>query len=761
MLKYFRKRRSFIFNIYLCFLIIILLLASFHLFSFQLFNKSLQNEVIQNNQMLLRNTAERYQTHFERVKSMLFDLYYNEYVVAFNKQTLTKDKENLEYYSVIKLLKELRTHAYNPMLYLENLAVYYKSDSVIVEKEGSLDAQLMFSHFFVNDDYPLAFWEELSTAGAGYKLHKERSFRIAGLNENKEMSLIPLSFHTPSSNYQTIAFLDATKLKEMYFNKEDDRQFIIMNEDGTILYRSSDTISVEDIPLLPADEGYRLVGDQYFFKERDTMNNLTFITVVSYSHMTAGARTASITMFIMVAASVLLGLMISIFFSRKLHRPLHQIMNSIMQQKPILQQSDIHELDLIHRNLHELIKEKDNINKELAEKQSLLTHYGYINKLKAITSDIHEWRDIALMNEAFYIVLFHLHLRNTPETAQMNQGQPHKIAYYLKKYIDVTISEHLQGTHTLQIENNQILSIVQAADWTDELDEAMSKIKRIVDRDNEHYIVAVSISSVYRGSSEFNKAYEEVLQLVRSAKPIDECQIIREAAASAHPFILSLQQEQELYANLQAGNTSFCISFLNQALEQCRGSLTTVAQLQQLAESILNGVAKILEAYGSDEITAFRNMQTDQIRECWTIEQFSHYFCQLFRISTSIIQAKKEDQPSTISIIMNHIEQRFAEDLSLDELADMMQLSPAYLSVYIKEKTGTNFSEHLNAIRIRKAKQLLSDTALNIQDISLQIGYRNVTSFIRMFKKITGVPPGEYRKQLQWENTDYFGTSYS
>ncbi|WJH36634.1 helix-turn-helix domain-containing protein [Paenibacillus sp. CC-CFT747] len=100
-----------------------------------------------------------------------------------------------------------------------------------------------------------------------------------------------------------------------------------------------------------------------------------------------------------------------------------------------------------------------------------------------------------------------------------------------------------------------------------------------------------------------------------------------------------------------------------------------------------------------------------------------------------------------MAFVLEYIESRYADDLSLDQLADKLNLSMAYLSVYIKEKTGANFSEHVNAVRIRQAKEMLAATDLSVQEISARIGYRNVTSFIRMFKKITGLPPGEYRKQ--------------
>ncbi|SHE13007.1 Uncharacterized HTH-type transcriptional regulator ypdC [Chlamydia abortus] len=87
----------------------------------------------------------------------------------------------------------------------------------------------------------------------------------------------------------------------------------------------------------------------------------------------------------------------------------------------------------------------------------------------------------------------------------------------------------------------------------------------------------------------------------------------------------------------------------------------------------------------------------------------------------------------------------------MDSVADSLNISSNYLSILMKEKTGINFSEHLNNIRIRKAKELLESTSLSVQEVGIRIGYRNVTSFIRMFKKITGLTPGDYRKQIKLE----------
>lgn len=80
-------------------------------------------------------------------------------------------------------------------------------------------------------------------------------------------------------------------------------------------------------------------------------------------------------------------------------------------------------------------------------------------------------------------------------------------------------------------------------------------------------------------------------------------------------------------------------------------------------------------------------------------------------------------------------------------MADKLHITPGHLSSYFKEKTGTNFSDYLNELRIGRAKELLLNPELRIQDVAAAVGYQNVNSFIRMFKRSSGVTPGEYRKR--------------
>lgn len=97
--------------------------------------------------------------------------------------------------------------------------------------------------------------------------------------------------------------------------------------------------------------------------------------------------------------------------------------------------------------------------------------------------------------------------------------------------------------------------------------------------------------------------------------------------------------------------------------------------------------------------------------------------------------------------IMQWIEAHYAEEVSLDQLAELMHLSKFYVSRVFHEETGSNITDYLTARRIKQAGRLLQSTSLSIEQIGIQVGYPNVSYFIHMFKKVVGATPLKYRQR--------------
>lgn len=88
-------------------------------------------------------------------------------------------------------------------------------------------------------------------------------------------------------------------------------------------------------------------------------------------------------------------------------------------------------------------------------------------------------------------------------------------------------------------------------------------------------------------------------------------------------------------------------------------------------------------------------------------------------------------------------------DISLEKVAAKACMSPSYFSHIFKMIKGQTFIEYLNNVRIREAMALLKTTDMNITEISFESGFGNLGHFNRMFKRIAGTTPKEYRKLVQ------------
>ena len=94
---------------------------------------------------------------------------------------------------------------------------------------------------------------------------------------------------------------------------------------------------------------------------------------------------------------------------------------------------------------------------------------------------------------------------------------------------------------------------------------------------------------------------------------------------------------------------------------------------------------------------------------------------------------------------MKYIHDHYAEDISLQDVADVMGYSDVYFCKLFKQNFGKSFIVYLNEYRIEKAKQLLENPLINIKDICYKSGYRDANYFTRVFKRQTGKTPSEYR----------------
>ena len=99
-----------------------------------------------------------------------------------------------------------------------------------------------------------------------------------------------------------------------------------------------------------------------------------------------------------------------------------------------------------------------------------------------------------------------------------------------------------------------------------------------------------------------------------------------------------------------------------------------------------------------------------------------------------------------IDAVLAEIREHYLEDISLTEIAGRWSISAGRLSTLIKEKLGVTYSDYITSLRIERAKELLQNETLSIQEIAEQAGYRDYFYFTKVFKKTVGISPSKYRK---------------
>ena len=95
--------------------------------------------------------------------------------------------------------------------------------------------------------------------------------------------------------------------------------------------------------------------------------------------------------------------------------------------------------------------------------------------------------------------------------------------------------------------------------------------------------------------------------------------------------------------------------------------------------------------------------------------------------------------------MLSFIEAHYREDISMQDAATALRYSDAYFCKRFKQCFKVNFSAYLNEYRVGKARQLVLDPRLSLKDVSTACGYADANYFTRVFKRITGKTPSEYR----------------
>jgi two-component system response regulator YesN len=172
-------------------------------------------------------------------------------------------------------------------------------------------------------------------------------------------------------------------------------------------------------------------------------------------------------------------------------------------------------------------------------------------------------------------------------------------------------------------------------------------------------------------------------------------------------------------------------------------------RVQDMIVLLLSNVTGALLQEGFDTDVIFRDgNHILKINDCHNQQELKTYILQYFSSAVEVVQSEQDKKSGDLYSLkaIEYMEIRYSENISISHIADHMGISSGYLSKMFKAETGKSPLEYLTDVRMKRGKQLLEDPELSLQKVSEMIGYNDVHSFIRFFKKYEQMTPGEYRK---------------
>ena len=162
---------------------------------------------------------------------------------------------------------------------------------------------------------------------------------------------------------------------------------------------------------------------------------------------------------------------------------------------------------------------------------------------------------------------------------------------------------------------------------------------------------------------------------------------------------------------------------------------------QLLAWGVKTDLKQVEEAYFHSKVVSKKEYQA-MIR---LLEVFAQH---LSMTADQLSIHHEHSEPGAITKAREYINEHKTEEIALEDVAKRVNMSTFYFCKMFKKATGVTFTEYLSLVRISKAKNLLLNPNLRISEIAFEVGFQSLTHFNRVFRKIVGESPTEYRSKL-------------
>ncbi|MEE0776773.1 MAG: PocR ligand-binding domain-containing protein [Bacillota bacterium] len=215
---------------------------------------------------------------------------------------------------------------------------------------------------------------------------------------------------------------------------------------------------------------------------------------------------------------------------------------------------------------------------------------------------------------------------------------------------------------------------------------------------------------------------------------------------------LSLQgKERELMAKVRSGEKDSAEKLLDNLLISIMNHNTgDIGDVKARIIELLVMISRAAVDGGMDskEIRSLNSRFYEELYAKGTTEEICYWTKNVVGIfSEEVKKSKGSDNLQAVYAAGEYIQEHFREKMSINSIAEVVHLSPSYLSHIFSQTFGYTITDYITYIRLENAKSILGKSGTSISEAALDSGFEDISYFSRVFKKVEGISPREYKKR--------------
>jgi two-component system response regulator YesN len=486
-------------------------------------------------------------------------------------------------------------------------------------------------------------------------------------------------------------------------------------------------------------------------------NGWIYLYKTSVKTFTKDSRSIGWFTFLTCLIVFLLITVVTFFISNKLYNPIKKLSNLFIE----INESDViekkqDELSFIEKNISFLVKEQDKLKKQVYSQWHQLKDFFILKLLLGqMDSDVIKHR-IELFNypaSPNYMRVLVLRIDTLSET-QFKENELDLALFAVNNIIE----EMLQSIILLSplvIDDHQV-TVISEHDCTDK-NIIYSTAKNIQDTIWNVLKLSVSfgVSTTVNSYNELHKAFDEGLDSLRYQIALDYKAImfiedlqIKNSCKPLFPF----EVEEELLSAVKLCDEVKSKELLHKFIDRVINVDSSIYEYQASFIRLLTDLVFLLKSSGQSYHILIKKEKSvfEELLKLKTSTEIENWFfsCIITPIIQTVDSKEKNHYSKIVEDILNIIHQRYSTDLTLEECSTLLNYHPSYLRRILKNECGITFSQYLAQYRMDMALKWLTETDMKICDIATKLSYKNTENFIRNFKKVTCMTPGQYRENI-------------